>query len=88
MNADLLTQLRACEGAVVRLASTEGEILPARVLYVSEEEVDVIVDILSTNQPERCAGLGKKYQESAWAIPFAFTAKVECDATAEPDSIL
>ncbi|HEY3453038.1 MAG TPA: hypothetical protein VGK64_00440 [Bryobacteraceae bacterium] len=83
MHPDLLSQLRACEGKVVRLTSTEGEILSARVLYVSEEDEDVTIDILSTNQPERYVQMGKKYQESAWAIPFVFIAEIgsgdDCD---------
>ena len=58
----------------MRLTSTEGEVLSARVLHVSEEDEDVTIDILSTNQPERYARMGKDYKDRAWAIPFAFIA--------------
>ena len=46
-------EFRRFEGAVVRLASTEGEVMTAKVLLVSDEYQDVRVDVLSTNQPER-----------------------------------
>jgi hypothetical protein len=76
VSPDLLKQLHAFEGKVVRIKSTEGEIVSARILHVSEENEDVTIDILSTNHPERYLQMGKRYQESAWAIPFAFIAEI------------
>jgi hypothetical protein len=81
--------LRAFEGKVVRLTSTEGEALLARVLHVSEDDQDVTIEILSTNQPERYIRLGKNYAEGAWAIPFDFIADVGlADASGDPWSVL
>jgi hypothetical protein len=84
MAQNLLEELRAKEGRVVQLTSTEGEVLSARVLHVSEEEEDVLIDILSTNQPERYERMGKSYKEGAWTIPFAFIAKIESGGQGEP----
>ena len=77
MNSDLLKELRASEGKVVWLTSTEGEVLSARVLHVSDEDDDVTIDILSTNQPERYVQMGKNYMDTAWAMPFSFIAAIE-----------
>jgi c-di-GMP-binding flagellar brake protein YcgR len=76
VESDLLVQLRKYEGKIVRLTSTEGEIMIAKIADISEEEHDVTLDILSTNQPERYAHMGKNYQDGAWAIPFEFIAAV------------
>ena len=72
MSRELLTQLRAYEGKVCIITSTEGEIFSARVLHVSDEEKDVIVDILSTDQPDRYLRMGRRHDEGTWAIPLAF----------------
>jgi hypothetical protein len=77
MTPKFLEELRAKEGKVVQLTSTEGEVLSARVLHISEEEEDILIDILSTNQPERYERMGKSYKEGAWALPFAFIAGIE-----------
>lgn len=76
MESNLLLQLRQYEGKVVRLTSTEGEIMIAKIADVSEEEQDVTLDIFSTNQPERYTRMGKNYHEGAWAIPFDFIAEI------------
>ena len=72
-----LDALRHFEGKVVRLTTTEDEIIIAKVLSVSDEHQDVVVDVLSTNQPERYVRLGKPHTEGAWAIPFAYLARVD-----------
>jgi len=77
MEHNVQQKLRANEGAVVQITSTEGEVLTARVLHVSEKDEDVTIDILSTNQPERYVLMGKSYKEGAWAIPFSFIASIE-----------
>ncbi|MGH9396159.1 MAG: hypothetical protein ACRD18_04840 [Terriglobia bacterium] len=80
MLSDDFERLRGFEGQIVRVTSTEGEVMVAKVLSVSEEHLDVVVDVLSTNQPERYERLGKKYTEGAWAIPFEFIASVSPEA--------
>jgi len=35
------------------------------------------LDILSTDQPDRYVKLGKRPEDSSWAIPFAFIAKID-----------
>ena len=77
MEQNFLQKLRAKEGAIVQITSTEGEVLSARLLHISEEAEDVTIDILSTNQPERYEQMGKSYKGGAWAIPFAFIAGIE-----------
>jgi hypothetical protein len=77
MQPALLDKLRMSEGKVVRLTSTEGEVMTAKVLSVSDESQDVVVDVLSTDQPERYERFGKKHSEGAWAIPFDYISEVE-----------
>ncbi|MDQ2834497.1 MAG: hypothetical protein M3Y50_12260 [Acidobacteriota bacterium] len=48
----------------------------AKIADISEEEQDVTLDILLTNQPERYTRMGKNHQEGAWAIPFDFIAEI------------
>lgn len=72
MLSSYFEKLRGVEGKVIRINSTEGEVIVAKVLSVSEEHQDIVVDVLSTNQPERYAKLGKQYTEGAWVIPFEF----------------
>jgi hypothetical protein len=68
--------LRGFERKIVRLTSTEGEVMIARVLSVDDEHQDVVVDVLSTNQPGRYERLGKKHDEGAWVIPFEYIADI------------
>lgn len=70
-------QLRRFEGMVVRVTSTEGEVMTAKVLSVSEEYQDVLLDVLSTNQPERYERLGKKLNEAGWVIPIQYILEVQ-----------
>jgi len=76
MLPNLLEELRAKEGSVVHLTSTEGEVLSARVLHVFEENQDMAIDVLSTNQPERYERLGKSHKDGAWVIPLASIATI------------
>jgi len=77
--ADHLDKLRRSEGKVVRLTTTESETILARVVSVCDEEKDVVIDVISTNQPERYLRLGRKHTDGAWAIPFEYLARVEAD---------
>ena len=77
MRSITLEEVRRFEGAVVRLTSTEGEVMIARVLSVSDEYQDVLLDVLSTNQPERYERLGKKLNEAGWVIPFEYILEVQ-----------
>lgn len=73
------------QGKRVRIASTEGEIIIAKVLSVGEEYEDLVVDVLSTNQPERYERLGRKHTEAGWVIPFQFIADIALDAAGGAD---
>jgi hypothetical protein len=68
--------LRQFQDRVVRIRSTEGEVMVAKVVLVDQEHQDLIMDVLSTDQPDRYDRLGKKYDECAWAIPFEFIADI------------
>ncbi|MDQ1405236.1 MAG: hypothetical protein QOG55_865 [Acidobacteriaceae bacterium] len=74
-----IIQERLCkyEGKIVHLTSMEGEVITARVLSASDTNQDVVVDVRSTNQPERYERLGKSYNDGAWAIPFEYIQDVE-----------
>jgi hypothetical protein len=77
VSSDISGLLPSYEGKRVRIVSTEGESLLARILHVSGEQEDVVLDILSTDQPDRYVKLGKRPEDSSWAIPFAFIAKID-----------
>ena len=72
MKSIIHEKLRKYDGAIVRRTSTEGEAIAAWVLSVSDANQYVVVDVLSTNQPEQYEQLGKKYDEGAWTIPFEY----------------
>ncbi len=78
MTSDDLDRLRNSEGKIVRLTTTEDEVMTVKMVSFSDEHQDVVVDVLSTNQPERYLLLGKPHTEGAWAIPFAFLARLDC----------
>jgi hemerythrin superfamily protein len=77
MNSQIAERLRKLESGLVRLSSTEGEVIVARLLSISEEHQDVVLDIISTSQPERYERLGSRYNDGAWAIPFEYIGDVE-----------
>jgi lipoate synthase len=45
--------LKANDGEEVEILCKDGEVMQARVLFVSESERDVIYNLISTNRPER-----------------------------------
>jgi hypothetical protein len=77
MNSQIAERLRKLESGLVRLSSTEGEVIIARLLFISEEHQDVVVDVVSTSQPERYVRLGGKYNDGAWVIPFEYIRDVQ-----------
>lgn len=77
MTPEDLDKLRNSEGKVVRLTTTEGETMTVKIVSVSEEYQDVVVDVLSTNQPERYLRLGKPHTDGAWVIPIEFLARLD-----------
>jgi hemerythrin superfamily protein len=77
MNSEIAERLRKLESSLVRLSSTEGEVIIARLLSISEEHQDVVLDIISTSQPERYDRLGRQYNDGAWAIPFEYIRDVQ-----------
>jgi hypothetical protein len=77
MNSQIAERLRKLEGGLVRLSSTEGEVIISRLLSMSEEHQDVVLDLISTSQPERYDRLGRKYNDGAWVIPFEYIRDVQ-----------
>jgi hypothetical protein len=61
----LLEELRQRIDQVVKLRCTDGEIISARIEFISEEDRDVICQILSTNRKDKPAyakgGIGTDY---------------------------
>ncbi len=70
-------KLREFQGKLVRIATTEGEIIAAKVLSVDEEHQDVVLEVLSTNQPERYERLGKRHLEAGWVMPFEYILHID-----------
>jgi hypothetical protein len=77
MNSQIAERLRKLEGGLVRPSSTEGEVIISRLLSMSEEHQDVVLDLISTSQPERYDRLGRKYNDGAWVIPFEYIRDVQ-----------
>jgi hypothetical protein len=75
MEPDDLQKLSA--GERVRLTTTVGERLTAKVLFVDERRSELIVDVLSTSMPERYAEMGGLSPKEAYLIPFTYIAGVE-----------
>lgn len=71
--------LRGFQGKRVRLTSTEGEGMLARVLSVDDEHQDLVVDVLSTNRPEAYERMGRRFDQAGWVIPFEFIAHIVAD---------
>ena len=64
-------------GEKVRLTTTVGEHLIAKVLSVDERRSELIVDMLSTSMPERFAQFGGLNPNDAYVIPFIYISHVE-----------
>jgi len=58
----------------VRIFCVDGEILTARVILVSEEEEDVIFDLLTTNRQDKYEKLDR---QPAYMLRFMHIAQVE-----------
>jgi hypothetical protein len=67
--------LKENDGKVVRLHMTDGEVVTARVRFVSETEEDVIVDLLSSTMLERYEktdvqpAFEYEFKDIAWVEP-------------------
>jgi hypothetical protein len=67
MNARDLETLKANVDRLVRIVSRDGETLVAKVLLVSEEDEDVIYDLISTDRESQYEKLD---QQPAYRIGF------------------
>ena len=81
MNAKDLETLRANIDKVVKITTYDGELLLAKVVLVSEEDADVIYELVSTNRESRY----EKFDvQPAYATQFKDIESVESVAHAPP----
>ncbi len=67
-------QLRPFQDKLVNLRSTTGEVMRAKVGFVSDSESDLLVEILETNRPQ---DLHPAHRPGMWyAIPFEYIAEI------------
>jgi small nuclear ribonucleoprotein (snRNP)-like protein len=76
MKADVLAFLKSKLNRTIQITTTEQETLVAIVRVVDEEERYVILDLLSTNQPERYERMGRPVQ-ATYLLPFEFIESVQ-----------
>jgi hypothetical protein len=77
--------LRPLQDRIVRIVSTTGEIMRAKIRLVSQSERDILVTILDTNRPQE---LGPQHSADKWyAIPFDFLASVEPEPAPRHESL-
>jgi hypothetical protein len=74
MTDDDLRLLKECDQKIVRLHLDDGEIVTAKVLFVSETEQDLIVDLISSTDIERYE---KTDVQPAFQIQFKDIVRVE-----------
>jgi len=48
MNKGDVERLRKCEGSIVKITCSDGEILEAKIVHVDDEYSDVIYDLISS----------------------------------------
>ena len=74
MDTKDLELLNASIGAAVLLRCTDGEVIVAEILWVSEEHQDMIYDVVTSSRPETYRSTGEK---AAYLIPFSEVRSVE-----------
>ena len=74
MTTEDLTILRDNVDKSVRLVCVDGEIINAKLISVSEEEQDIVFDMISTNREEKYEKLDR---QPAYLLRFMHIAKVE-----------
>ena len=74
MTVDDLRLLKDNVGKHVRIFCTDGETIVAKIHVVSDEDQDVIYDIVSTTRPKRAAVHGG---EPAYLVSFGEIERVE-----------
>jgi small nuclear ribonucleoprotein (snRNP)-like protein len=74
MNQNDLQLLKASVDKLVRIHCRDGEVLVARVHFVSDEYKDLIYDVVSTNQKARYEKHG---QQAAYTVGFQDIESVE-----------
>jgi hypothetical protein len=53
MTGDQIDMLKRSSGKTVELVCTDAEVVHARIISVSEEQKDVVYDLVSSNIPQR-----------------------------------
>jgi hypothetical protein len=71
LHAKDLQLLRASIGHNVILCCTDGEVIVAEIYSVSEEDEDIIYDVVSTNRPDASR------ERAAYLMPFSEVSSVE-----------
>ncbi|MGB6835933.1 MAG: hypothetical protein WCA94_11435 [Candidatus Acidiferrum sp.] len=74
MNENDLQLLKASVDKLVKIRCCDGEVLVARVHFVSDEYEDLIYDVVSTNQTARYEKHG---QQAAYTVGFQDIESVE-----------
>ncbi|HEY8056526.1 MAG TPA: hypothetical protein VIE13_11515 [Terriglobales bacterium] len=69
-----ISDLEKFDGKTVIIRSTEGEVIKAKVTFVSKPFRDITFDLLETNQPERYASDAKK---TAYVIPWEYISDIK-----------
>ena len=73
---DMLTLSGAVDKRV-RILTTEGERLIAKVVWVDTEHNDVIYDLVSTTTPKLYERFGNLSEQGSYVIPFSHISKIE-----------
>ena len=76
---DILKQ--SC-GKRVEIRCADGEVVIADVLFVSDEDGDVVYDLVSSSRPERYT---RPARDVAWSVPFGEVESVTVVAQGAPE---
>jgi len=74
MTPDDLRILKENLDGVVQITCIDGEIIRANIISVSEEEGDIVFDLISTNRPDKYEKLD---QQPAYLLRFVHIASVQ-----------
>lgn len=59
MDAAILRILKESRNRIVKISCSDGEVFLGKVLVVSDEDEDVVYDLVSTNRPEQYDRFGR-----------------------------
>lgn len=82
MTSEQIALLKANIDKQVRITAADGEVLVVKLILVSEEEEDIIYDLISTNRPDKYERLEVR---PAYALPFYAIKWIQ---TFEPDATM